>query len=276
MNRILLLKGSLIALTSANWSSAGEPVRTAVCEVGEQRFQISWDLKHIEAISAEDLRKSFDAPNGFRVIARLRESHALELQQKLLSSLGRIGLVATMPATFPTEVSAYLPGPDSRLFPLTAPALTENPGVFFIGRKENKRAVTLVLCEEACEGLHDAISAVDIQTIHPTTRELVSELRKTGELMTLTKGVDVTRLGPNRRVAVMVRRKSGTETDVVEDHMIGFIGQPGEWVQEPLKNNQLKGAGIVLVVSEQPPQTAMDAQAASSGVADVPDPLTPG
>ncbi|HWM25534.1 MAG TPA: hypothetical protein VNP98_11980 [Chthoniobacterales bacterium] len=273
MNRILLLKGSLIALTSATWSTAGESARTAVCEFGEQRFQILWDLKHIEAISTEDLRKSFDALDGFAVVARLRESHALEVQQKLLSSLGRIGLVAAMPATFPTEVSAYLPGPDSKLFPLSVPALTENPGVFFIGRKADRRAVTLVLCEEACEGLHDAISAIDIETIHPTTRDVVSELRNTGELMTLTKGVDVTRLGPNKRIEVTVRRKGVAEPEVVEDRTIAFIGQPGEWIQETLKNNQLKNAGMFLVVSEQLPQSALDTLAPPSGATADEDPL---
>jgi hypothetical protein len=245
--RVLLLKGSLVPLTPANWSYKETPIRTAVFETSSrERFQIKWDLKHIETISYAELKSILEAPNGFYVVARLRQAAALELQQKLLSNLGRVGLIAPMPATFPVNIEAYLPDASRKLFKIDVPALTDNQGVCFIGRKNDDEARTLVLCEDACEALCDAIQSIDLDTIHPNTRETILGLRASGELLILQKGVDFSGATVKKFQEII-----SVSAATVEKRAIGLIRRSGEWIDQPLNGSYLKKAGIILVVSDE-------------------------
>jgi hypothetical protein len=228
--RVLLLKGSLVPLTPANWSYKETPIRTAVFETStKERFQIKWDLKHIEAISNDELKHILEAPNGFQIVARLREAHAGELQQKLLSNLGRVGLIAPMPATFPVTVEAYLPDANAKLFKITIPALTDNQGVCFIGRKNNEQARTLVLCEDACEALCQAIQSIDLNIIHPATQATILELRTSGELLILQKGVDYPSVADQNFLEI-VSVSAATAEKPEERRAIGLIRRSGQWM----------------------------------------------
>ena len=248
--RVLLLKGSLVPLTSANWFHDGVSARTPVFDMAaNQRFQIKWDLKHIETISRGELDIFLDDPKGFEILARLREAHALELQQKLLSSLGRVGLIAPMPGTFPVKVDAYVPGIDNILFNLAIPALSANPGVFFGGRKNGKEATTLVLCEDACEALCEAIQNIDFNKVHPDAKEMILRLRTSNELLILQKGVDVTNISDNkfRDINYVI---PATEKAPEEKRISGLVRRAGEWIKENIRRGDLKKAGLILVISD--------------------------
>jgi hypothetical protein len=248
--RVLLLKGSLVPLTPANWSYKETPIRTAVFETTlNERFQIKWDFKHIEAISNDELNHILEAPSGFQIIARLRETHARELQQKLLSNLGRVGLIAPMPATFPVTVEAYLPGTNAILFKILVSALTDNQGVCFIGRKNNEQARTLVLCEDACEALCQVVQSIDLKIIHPTTQATILELRTSGELLILQNGVDYPSM-TDQDFLEIVSVSAATAEKPEEKRVVGLIRRSGPWIEKPLKGKYLKMAGIVLVVSD--------------------------
>ena len=81
--RVMLLVGTLKPLTARDWSYEDDPVRTPVVELDGERFWIKWNLKHVDMIAPATLAKAV-AEGGLEVMARLRESHALELQQKML------------------------------------------------------------------------------------------------------------------------------------------------------------------------------------------------
>ena len=130
----MFLVGRLRPLSPVDWQYRDDPVRTPVIElIDGSRSWIRWDLKHVVALSPEEIGQLFDDPGGFAPIARLRRSHALELQQKLLASLGRVGLTAPMPATFPMRVEVLLPDSAGKLTRVTVPALADD-GVCFVGR----------------------------------------------------------------------------------------------------------------------------------------------
>lgn len=153
--RILLLVGTLKQLTAADWSYRDEGAKTPVIQMdGGSRFWIKWDLKHIETLSHNQLESLVSSEGNFEVAARLRESHALELQQKLLSNLGRIGLVAPMPATFNMRIEAFLPDVNGILTRANIPTLDDG-GVCYIGRNSDgrKTAERLILTENACEAI---------------------------------------------------------------------------------------------------------------------------
>ncbi|MFA5968246.1 MAG: hypothetical protein WC816_03200 [Sphingomonas sp.] len=180
--RVLLLVGELRPLGARDWSYADDPVRTPVIELDSTRFWIKWDLKHIDTIGHEVLGASLAANGGLALVGRLREAHALELQQKMLSAMGRVGLPALMPATFAMQVQVAHPGPDRAPVPLDIPAL-QNDGVCFVGRPGTSK-MRLVLSEDAGEAVSAAIAALDIATVHPNAADALRYLQDNpGELL---------------------------------------------------------------------------------------------
>ena len=248
--RILLLKGTLVPLTPANWSYKETPIRTSVIETApNERFQIRWDLKHVETVSNDDLKSMLGAENGFRIIGRLREAPTLELQQKLLSNLGRIGLIVPMPATFAVNIEVFLPGLDKKMFKLDIPALSHNTGVYFIGRKNYEDVKRLVLCEDACEALCEYIQSIDLELIHPNTRQAVIQLRANGDLVHLQNGVYFNNITDQDYKEVYYIIPANQESPEVK-RTFGLIRNKGEWIEnEEIKSGHIGKAGIVIAVS---------------------------
>lgn len=147
------------------------------------RFWIKWDLKHIETLAHSQLESLLSA-GSFEVVARLRESHALELQQKLLSNLGRIGLVAPMPATFNMRIEAFVPNVDGVLIRADIPTLDDG-GICFIGRDPDgkKSEERLILTENACEAVWTYVTSIPPATINERTRALVNEVKFTADVL---------------------------------------------------------------------------------------------
>ena len=94
------------------------------------------------------------------MVARLRESHALELQQRVLAGLGRVGLVAPLPATFAVEVEAYYADTTGVPTRLTVAGL-EDGAVCFVGRDETGNQNRLVLTERGCDEMQAALSDLE-------------------------------------------------------------------------------------------------------------------
>lgn len=234
---ILLLKGTLLALNSVTWPHKCGPALTVSFETNEgDKFKIDWNLKHIETISITEISQILEAQNGFDVIARMRESHALELQQKLLSTLGRVGNLSPLPGTFPITIGAYLPDTDGRLKKLDVPslALSHTAGCY-IGRKEKgKRVEMLLLSEDACDEICEAVKSVDLNTVHLTTHVAVQKLQTTNKLLALESGVDI----------------AAVKNDEFKLFDFGYMRWEADWMDKPIiDNNILKNAGIVLVLS---------------------------
>lgn len=248
--RVLLLKGTLVPLTPSNWFYK-DSLRTAVFQsVSGERFYIKWDPKYIEVISDEELNVLLTADSGFQVVGRLREAPALELQQRLLSNMGRVGLIAPMPATFPVKVEAFLPDLEKKLFKIEAPALANNAAVCFVGRKNEKEARTLVLCEDACEALCKAVQAVNLNQIDASARQVIESIRANDALLILQKGIDILGVTDKKFIDLVVITQA-TESKPEEKRPIGLIRQTGQWITtEILNGNELRKAGIVLVVSD--------------------------
>lgn len=192
-SRILLLVGKLRPLSATDWSYKDEGPKTPVIDFGDgKRCWIKWNVKHIETLSPEELEHVLKKEDcAFEVIARLRDTHALELQQKLLASMGRVGLLAPMPATFPMKIEAFLPGLDSKLFKLDIPLLDDG-GVCYVGRERDstKAQERLVLTESACEAIFRKLETIDLQTVHERSRKIITRIRQSEELLqALERGI---------------------------------------------------------------------------------------
>lgn len=238
--RVLLLVGTLKPLTAADWSYKDEGAKTPVVELGGgNRFWIKWDLKHIETLTHAQLETLLGADGNFEIVARLRESHALELQQKLLSNLGRIGLVAPMPATFNFQIEAFTPDVDGVLRRAEIATLGDG-GVCFIGRDStNKTEERLILTENACEAVWTYVSNIDPSTIHERARALVSDVRSTPDvLQALEQGLS---LHSNTDLYKEMKSPSGKTVGLVKRSKI----KDGE---DKLSRKELCNAAIVLSV----------------------------
>lgn len=189
--RIILLVGEVRAFSPTAWTYNDDPIRTPVMHMSNgETFWIKWDLKHIETVSHAELDVIFEDPRGFALAARLRESPALELQQKLLSDLGRVGLAAPMPATFKLSVDVYVPDPNKRPLRLNIPLLDQTGGVRFVGRVDRKDATMLVLAEPACDAICQEIEELDLASVHPNAHAAIEYLRGCGDLLlALERGV---------------------------------------------------------------------------------------
>lgn len=243
--RCLLLKGTLIHLRSEKIASHQYSTRTAVYEDNQgERHLISWDLKHVESSSQEELQGLLASPKGFEIVARLRDSHALELQQKLLATLGRVGLPAPMPATFTVQVNAYLPSPDATLFELAIPALNEHPCVMYQAQRGESRPCQLVFTEDACEAICQAIGNMDLDLIHERTRPLVKQLLTSEELLIFERSIDCSKLKDNTFLEI-----GSSQAGAAGSRTIALLRKNGNWVSEKLDRNWLPKAGLILAIT---------------------------
>jgi hypothetical protein len=180
--RVLLLVGELRRLGPRDWRYDEDPIRTPVIDLEDGRFWIKWDLKHIDTISHASLAAAQEENGGLKLVGRLREAHALELQQKMLSGMGRVGLPAPMPATFRMQVRVGFIKPDRTPAQLNIPALNDE-GVCFVGRPGTSK-MRLVLSEDGCEAVAAAIAGVNAADVHPNSQAALAYLHENpGELV---------------------------------------------------------------------------------------------
>lgn len=101
-SRVLLIAGTTLPLDSRSWNyKESAAPKTPILEIDEKhRVWIKWNAKDLRMMAPNEIADWLKEGGNYKVAARLRESNALEIQQKVLSSMGSIGLLAPMPATF--------------------------------------------------------------------------------------------------------------------------------------------------------------------------------
>lgn len=174
--RVMLLSGKLEFLVPGSWTYAAQPTRTPIIILPDgSRMWVSWDLKDVETLSWVDLDAQLANNGPLRRIGRLRALYALELQQKLLADFGRVGQLAPMPAYFPVLASVFYVGTDGKAKPLIQDELES---AVYVGRATRSQPVhRLVLGEQACDRIRDAVQALDSSLVHPTARASVNDIK---------------------------------------------------------------------------------------------------
>lgn len=253
--RVLLLVGSVKPLDREAWRYGGD-ARTPSIMVDGQLSWIAWKLKHIDTVAWPALREAM-ANGRVEVVARLREAPALELQQRLLSGLGRVGLVAPMPATFPVEVEAYVPDGGGVPRPVNVPEFADG-AVCYVGRDaEAKVCLRLVLTEPGCDGLEQALAGMNIEDVANASRPSFQHVRTSGQLRReLAAGLVITKSASTRKWQNLPAKEAPANVQNA-----GQIGWGVEVSTEPLDQNQLRAAGLMLLVR--------DVAGAGPGVEDV-------
>lgn len=256
MSRVLLMTGELHELTPPSWSYKDEGLRTPVLYLPDgatpgsterARAWVQWDVKNLRTFTIAELGSLLGDPGSHQWVARLREAHALELQQQLLADLGRVGQLARMPGTFAVDVEAYRVGPSGALDRLSTPALDREGGVLFVGRDEKSGPVPrLVLGEEACDAVLAAVGELQEADVHQRLRAALIALRSADLSAMLERGLPVPLEPRADPAAITVPGPSGSTSTI----KIGAVYRPLS-AAPPTPVVPSCGA-VVLVVRQEP------------------------
>jgi len=242
--RILLLVGTAKPLNVQDWSY-GDDARTPAIRIGNELCWIKWNLKHIDTVSHEQLDQVLGS-NDLFIAARLREAHVLELQQRVLSGLGRVGMIATLPATFPVNVEAYYANVDGVPTRLEVPALAEG-AVCFVGR-DNKSApvLRLIMTDHCCDSVIDAYATLDKTHVAERAKQAFTHVRTSGDIRhILTTGINL----KGAKDSGWTHIPSLTNLDRVPK--LGLLAWNYPIGAEAIENKDLTKAGIIILVKDQ-------------------------
>jgi hypothetical protein len=190
------MAGVLATLTAKTWTYKEKKPRTPILILdGDRRMWAEWDEKDIRTMLPAEIEGFLSEIGEYQVILRLRESHALELQQRLLASMGRVGLVVQMPATFPVTVKAYYLTSDQTPTQFALPLADACGGVCYVGRDDKgNENPKLVLTESVIDELLRVTCELTDDNVHPKAKETAKRWKTATSLARdLQRGLTVPR-----------------------------------------------------------------------------------
>ncbi|MBJ7483503.1 hypothetical protein [Brevundimonas sp.] len=243
--RVLMLVGKIRQFGVKDWTYRND-ARTSVITIEGERRWISWNDKHVETVSWAQLETA--SQNGvLRTVSRLREGHAIEIQQKVLAGLGRVGLVAAMPATFEVDVAAYYLGADKRPIEIQVGGLADG-AVCFVGRDaQQNQLLRLAMTEPAVDDLQAALRNVGEQAVAQECRGAYRHVVGTTDLTTvLTRGL------PLKNVAEKWSRIDAVTGPEAAKVIIGLIAWNKPEPSLALERGDWGKAGFLLHLTDRP------------------------
>jgi hypothetical protein len=242
--RILLLVGSIKPLTAKDWTYRDD-AQTPAIRIDDRLHRVKWDLKHVDTVSPAQLEQAL-AAKDIQIVARLRESHALELQQRLLAGLGRVGQMAALPGTFPVDLDVYYVSTDGLPCRLVVDNL-ENGAVCFAGRDEKgDQVLRLVLTEAYCDGIHSALAGIGEDEVAKVALKAFQHVRSTLDLrIMMAQGFDLKGLKPDKWKGIPTQ--SGADKNVPN---MGLIGRNLAAPDQKLDNSYLHMAGVIFHIRD--------------------------
>ena len=235
---IMLLCGAMEELTPDAWSYRQDPVRTPVVVIQDRRWWIRWDLRAVRVVDFGKLMRSIEVSRGVDRIGRLRELHAVELQQKMLASLGRVGTPANPPIAFSVQVSLYYVGEDSKLKILGD--FGRQQAACYVGRDAKSRSVyRLVLRESVCDDVERCLGDLSDKDVSESARSSLSVVRDGRSFVEiLERGeIPVPELG------------GGPKSIVLDNQVVAIVIRDQQFGEDsPIPRNGRKAALIVNVI----------------------------
>ncbi|MEI9931857.1 MAG: hypothetical protein WDM89_15290 [Rhizomicrobium sp.] len=266
--RILLVGGTLKPLDHKTWKYKVSGAGTPIVQLPDgRRMSITWELDDQRLLKSNEVSSILGAVGPYSLAARLRESNALELQQRMLADMGRVGIVSKMPFTFAVDVSLLTPEADGTLKAVDLPVTSSDRGVCITGRDKKGADLTrLILTESSVDEILRVIPTIEPAQINERARETLKRLQASTSFRSLLQrglnAPEATPKGNFQPLKVPAKTNDGKEPN---DEIVGLIvrnlGEP-----TPLSGNDLKHGAIVLVLTDLEPPPFLDAPAGLSGV----------
>ncbi len=165
----LLIEGECVSVDAAAYNPK-EANTTIVIERGQQKFGVKWKMKHITTLSKTKLQNLL-AKEEVIVAGRLRTDHAAQLQQSMLSGVGRIGVMAPMPTNYPIEATIFLPNLAGELSPLNL----KLRGMCVVGRANNSKTAQIGFDSSQLHDFADALNDRNATT-HDRSRQKLRQM----------------------------------------------------------------------------------------------------
>ena len=164
--RVMFLCGTLEELQPSKWSYKSSPARTTIAILPDgSRKTIEWDLAHVMTLSWDDVRRSLEPDGNLKVIGRVRDIYALEIQRNLLEGLGRIGRPAELPAPFPIDVSFFYVDQQREAHKFMD--MEGGTAACYVGRDKDAQPVhRLVLTEQTCDQMQRELNGLEDSSVH--------------------------------------------------------------------------------------------------------------
>lgn len=178
---VMLLFGELKNFDSRSWSYKPRPVRTAIVKPNsEDRNWIEWNLKSVKTVKICDLI-TLNNEGGVDRFDRLRETYALEIQQKFLADFGRVGQPANPPISFLVSISLFYVNTNQNACRLVD---RDIDSAYYAGRGESPDSVhRLVLKDRDCDAIEVALNNLDINQVGESARDNLIAARTNRELL---------------------------------------------------------------------------------------------
>lgn len=191
------LTGTFLQLSAKRqqWSyAAGGPRTPIVIFSNNRRYWVAWDVKDLRTWTPVQLAQQLHPAGAWQPHLRLREGVALELQQRMLADLGRVGQMANMPATFPVSIELLRVRADGEWVAEPLEILGRDGGVCFVGRdKDSKPNLRLVISEAACDEITAYIAGLENDQVPDNARAALTRLKGAEDVFAkLEIGLDVT------------------------------------------------------------------------------------
>lgn len=249
VKRVLLLAGEIFELTPKTWGYEPDVLKTPIVVLKDgKRYWIRWTAKDLCMLRPSEI-SALIASKEYEVAGRLRESNAIELQQSILAGMGRVGLVAKMPATFPVKIEVWSLDSEEKPFRHNLPILARDGGVCYVGRdKDASENARLVLTEEVIDEISAAIGSMNEEQVHPKSRAALQKLRKQSNFF---QKLDLGLKLPNssKEGCTVLRAEIQTEDGSAKPIDVGlFVRTSTE--DEPAVVNHKQNAGFVLVLRD--------------------------
>lgn len=255
--RVLLVGGSLAKLDQKTWKYKTAGAITPILQFTDgSRMSITWELDDQRMLQREELT-SLIVPGGpYQLAACFRESNALELQQRMLADMGRVGLVSKMPFTFEVDVAIFMPEPDGSLKQLDIPVTTSDRGVCITGRDGKGDITHLILTEPSVDEILRTVLVVDPDRIHPRAKATLERLQTSASFRSeLQRGLPAPGPTTKGRMQIKVPAETGS-AEAGRQEIVGLIVRnPGEFTS--LSGNELSNGGIVIVLTDREPDAVL-------------------
>lgn len=266
--RVLLVGGTLKVIDHKTWSYKSVGVSTAIVQFRNQpRMSIAWDLDDQRMLKRDEVAALLGQGGHYYLSVRLRENNAIELQQRMLADMGRIGVVSKMPFTFPVEVALFTADADGKLNAFDLPATARDGGVCITGRDTRGDDVTrLILTEASVDEILNAVGKIAEAQVHERARETLKRLQQSQSFRSLLQrglaAPGATSKGNLQLLKVPAERKADAEKP--QEETVGLIARnPGDLAS--LTSNELKHAALIIVLRDVQDNPMIAEDAAPSG-----------
>ena len=243
--RILFMVGKTKNIDAPAAGDASTGLRTPILYLPDgKRVWVDWQRNHLLTLTNKEV-STFLSGDGTSItkVARLRTANAVSLQQQLLSNLGRVGLVAPIPSTFPVQVAVYYPSPDRVLTSLLIAGKETIDGVCYVGRRSNQKGAAAPLDSSHRSDFLDALENLTDDQIHNSSVKAISSVRQVNIVdLLFSRGLQ---FDPARSTA-----QQWKETVEERELTLGQVVYGQRASEAFTKRSKIPGAGLVFEIRD--------------------------